>query len=171
MSVVQIDRSAAFDPEAFFINKWGMPGFDFWRGPMKGDGLSGGVWEDVRSLAITELDTNAVVLDSTRKGREEYIDGRLRFWRLKRSGNILLDAKIFQTLLDSRHLIPDSWKRPAALDGPYSTRILFSGTPLRHPAGDRCFLALCWNSLFWDWIPVHAFASMNDTGPSAILRL
>ena len=103
---------------------------------------------DTRSTALTELDLTKVQQVTMLKSGENVINGEEKLKRLKKSGNIRLDADIFLTLWQNQLLIPESWKEKINGNTRY---IFFDGTVLRHSYGDRYVLCLCWGDGKWHW--------------------
>ena len=132
-SVITIERYESFKPQDLLGEGWRI------------------VWQDDRSLAITELDLSNVVFDSFVGSKEPwiYIRGYARSKRLEEAScnYIPLDAEIFQTLWENPYLIPDSWKSMDGKDDENGRTIyiFFNGTILQDENGAKCILALCWN--------------------------
>ena len=115
-----VDRPKPFDPLKFIDAGWSI------------------VEEDKRSLALTEVDFSKVRFESGLKDGESVIDGEEKLKRLKKMPGIRLDAKCGQTLYEEQ--------------GQATLRFLhehfnvtwfeLSGTILRGPGGNRCFLYL-----------------------------
>ena len=125
-----IDRTQPFNPSTFIGEGWSIEE------------------EDERSLALTEVDLNEIRFETMLKRGETSITGEEKLKRLKTSGNIRLDAKIFYTLWENKNLIPESWKEK--VNG--SIRfIYFDGTVLCSPRGSRYVLCLCWVGGGWHW--------------------
>jgi hypothetical protein len=95
--------------------------------------------QDKRSVAITEIDSSAIALESALEG-ERVIRGEEHLKRLKQIGHIRLDAMIFQTLWENQNLIPEHWK--GTTDNPKN--IFFDGTVLKNEHGRYVI------SMFWD---------------------
>ena len=129
-AIIKIDRSKPFDPASFISKGWKI------------------VEQDERSLAISELDLNVVRLERMLKSKESYIDGEENLRRLKSTGHIRLDAKIFEILWNNQQLIPEKWKEKT--DGK-TTFIFFDGTILLGPGGSRWALYLYWVDGHWNW--------------------
>lgn len=128
--IVKIDRSQPFDPVGFIGKGWSIRE------------------EDARSLALTELDLTKVQFKTMLREDERVVKGEKKLQRLKESGYIRLDARIFQTLWENQYLIPEKWKEKT--EG-YTTFIYFDGTVLRSPRGRRYVLSLCWDDGRWGW--------------------
>ena len=133
MTILQIDRTSAFDPVAFVGEGWSI------------------VEEDERSLALAEIDLTKINFEVTLKEGEGTIDGEEKLKRLKDAGHIRLDAKVLQTLWENQHLIPVSWKEPTNGKTIY---VFFDGTILWDRLSGGCFvLYLFWNEgeSEWNW--------------------
>ena len=128
--VIPIGRTSAFDPVAFIGEGWSI------------------VEQDERSLKLSEVDLTKVNFETMLKDRESSVVGEEKLKRLIESGYIRLDAKVFQTLWENQHLIPESWKQKTNGN---TTYIFFNGTFLRDSYGRRCVLYLCWDGGEWDW--------------------
>jgi hypothetical protein len=88
---IQIDRTKKFDPELFFAKGWTIE------------------IEDERSLALDELDLSLVTFETCLEKHEYYAEKDEALKRFREIG-ICLDAKIFLTLWENKHLIPEEWK-------------------------------------------------------------
>ena len=128
--VIPIDRTSAFDPVAFIGEGWSI------------------VQEDERSVLLHEVDLSKISLVTMLAEGETSVVGEKKLKRLKGVGHLLLDAKVFQTLWDNQHLIPESWKQKTNGN---TTYIFFDGTILRDPDGYRYVLYLYWQSGRWRW--------------------
>lgn len=124
--IALIDRSEPFRPEVFFG-----PGWDFWRGPAAGTGLSGEIEQDARSVVLTELD----VLRVRRERNWGGCSGEDFLAALRGSGSILLDAGVLSVLFHNPRLIPWGWLD--RLDDEF-TSVFFFGSVLRSADGHRC---------------------------------
>lgn len=159
--IVPIDRTKPFNPAEFIGAGW-----TIWKGPKDGNGLSGDEEQDERSLALTEVDLTAVQFKTMLEGRETSVKGETKLEHLKKAGNVRLDAKVFQTLWENQHLIPERWKEQTNGN---TTFIYFDGTVLRGSLGDRCVLCLCWGGGAWgrsvDWLG----SGWHVNHPSAVL--
>lgn len=160
-SILHIDRSAPFNPVKFLGEGWSI-----WRGPADGDGLSGNEDQDQRSLALTELDLSKVQLVTTLRGRETRIGGEEKLLRLKESGSVRLDAKVFLTLWENKDRIPEIWKEKT---GGSTTYVFFDGTILRGPDGGRYVLYVCWGGGEWGWGYRWLGFGWYSYNPSAVL--
>lgn len=128
--VISIDRTSAFDPVAFVGVGWSI------------------VEEDEHSLKLSEVDLTKVSFETTLADGEKSVVGEEKLKRLVATGAIRLDAKVFQTLWENQHLIPEAWKQPTNGN---TTYVFFDGTILRHSNGGRCVLCLYWFGGEWDW--------------------
>jgi hypothetical protein len=146
--VITVDRTSAFDPVAFIGNGWSI------------------VEEDKRSLKLTEVDLAKVSFKTTLKGRENTVVGNEKLKRLIASGDIRLDAKVFQTLWENQHLIPEAWKQPTNGN---TTYVFFDGTILQHSGGGRYVLDLFWSDGRWRWRYVWLDVQWDANRPSAVL--
>ena len=86
--------------------------------------------QDERSIMLEEIDSSAIALESMLQG-ETVIRGEEHLKRLKQTGHIRLDARVFQTLWENQHLIPEHWK--GTTDDP--KHIFFDGTILKNQYG------------------------------------
>lgn len=148
-NLLKIDRSKPFDPIAFL-----------------GGGECKIAEQDERSLALSEIDLTAIHFKAMLEGSETSIEGERKLERLKKAGHIRLDAKVFQTLWENRHLIPQCWKEKTNYQ---TTYIFFDGTVLRNSSGYRFVLYLYWGGAAW-----HRGLHRLDRGwyvydPSAVL--
>lgn len=91
---IKIDRNQPFNPEKFIGQGW-----TFWKGPANGDGLSGEVEQDARSLAISEIDCSRFIIQTGLEKGETVITGEVKRARLILQA-IQADAKIAQTLYE-----------------------------------------------------------------------
>lgn len=132
-NLLQIDHSIPFDPVAFIGVGWSI------------------IEQDQRSLALTEVDLNMVILKTALRSDERKIKDEEVLRRLKEAGHICLDVKVFQTLWNNQHLIPESWRS--------KERVYFHGTVVRGwgtPGGWHCVFCLSWEGGEWcyhyDWL-------------------
>lgn len=146
--VITIDRTSAFDPVTFIGNGWSI------------------VEEDERSLKLGEVDLTKVNFETMLKDRESSVVGEEKLKRLKDAGHIRLDAKVFQTLWENQHLIPEAWKEPTNGN---TTYVFFDGTLLRNSSGDRYVLYLYWSDGEWDWHCPWLGNEWDASRPSAVL--
>lgn len=141
-SILSIDRSRPFNPAEFIGKGWSI------------------VEQDERSLAITELDPAKISLVSMLNECEMRVQGEEKLRRLKASGHIRLDAKVFLAFWENKDRIPESWK------GKY---VYFDGTVLQSPDGRRCILYLYWSGVEWSWCYCWLEDDWNAVNPSAVL--
>jgi|GEM_PF-475073 len=138
MGAVRTIATVPFNPKKFIGEGW-----DVWRGPSDGDGLSGEEDEDKRSLAIQEIDPSRIIFETCLKRAEKSIIGEEKIKRLKKMANkIRLGANVFLAF----------WKdyqengENSILEWLHQTQgitfIDFPGTILRYPSGSRSVLCL-----------------------------
>lgn len=125
LNLIQIDRTAPFDPVSFI-----------------GAGCSIAE-QDERSLALTEVDLNQVTFETMLRFGEVSIEGEEKFRRLKEVGHIRLDARVLQTLYENQALIPEDWKS--------KDFIFFNGTIIRDSGGGQYVLCLFPLNSGWRW--------------------
>ena len=125
-----IDRTQPFNPSTFIRVGWSIEE------------------EDERSLAFSEVDLNEIRFETMLRKGETSITGEEKLKRLKASGNIRLDAKIFQTLWENKNLIPESWKEKV---GGNIQFIYFDGTVFWSPDSYSYVLFLYWDDGKWFW--------------------
>ncbi len=159
--VITIDRTAPFNPAEFIGAGW-----KFWLGPADGDGLSGELEQDSRSLALTEVDVTKIFLEVHLKKSETSTTGEERLKRLIATNRVRLDLGVFKTLWDNKALIPASWKEKT---GGNTTYIFFDGQILRSPDGRRYTLYLYWDGGEWRWLVYWLDISRHANDPSAVL--
>ena len=147
-NISRIDRTSAFDPVAFIGEGWSI------------------VEQDECSLALTEVDLTKVSFETMLKDGEKTVVGEEKLKRLIASGDIRLDAKVFQTLWENQHLIPASWKEPTNGN---TTYVFFDGTILRNSYGNRCVLCLDWGVGRWNWHYRWLASRWYAYYPSAVL--
>jgi hypothetical protein len=146
--IIPINRIYAFDPIAFIGQGWKI------------------VEQDERSLALNEIDLSKILFETMLTPTETTITGEDKQKRLKHAGHIRLDAKIFQTLWENQHLIPESWKEKVNGNTKY---ILFDGTVLQNSHGHRYVLYLYWHDGRWHWYYVWLVDAWYAGRPSAVL--
>ncbi len=101
---------------------------------------------DERSIMLEEIDTADISLVCM-LGDDKVIKGEEHFKRLKEAGHIRLDAKVFQTLWENQHLIPEHWR--GTTNEP--KHIFFDGTILCNKFG-RYVISLYWDvDERWSW--------------------
>ena len=143
-TIITVNRSRTFNPAKFIGRGWTIEE------------------EDERSLALTQVDLSAILLETTLKPSDNgRVQGEEKLRRLKASGHIRLDAMVLQTLWENKHLIPESWKTKNA--------VYFDGTVLRRPFGSRCVLCLSWYGDEWNWYYDWLDHDWNAENPSAVL--
>ncbi len=147
-NVITIDSSKKFNPAEVLGRGWSI------------------AEEDEKSLAVTEIDLNTVRLEHMLQPGEEWIKGEEKLTRLKDAGFVRFDARIFETLWENKHLIPERWKEDTNRQ---TTFIFFDGTVLRDPDGDRCVLCLYWRGSRWSWNCLWLGDGWGVRGPSAVL--
>jgi hypothetical protein len=140
---LHLDRSKPFNPAEFIGAGWGI-----WRGLADGNGLEGEEEQDARSLVITEVDLNKVILDATLNAGENYITGEERLRRLEKKVATKMDAAIFQALWNNKHLIPERFKEKTNGN---TTYVFVDGTTLRSPDGFRYSLFFAWDAGLREW--------------------
>jgi hypothetical protein len=102
--------------------------------------------QDKRSIILKEIDSSAITLESMLQG-ETVIKGEEHLKRLKNMGHTRLDARVFQTLWENQHLIPEHWK--GTMDDP--KHIFFDGTVLKNQHG-RYVISMYWDmDKEWRW--------------------
>lgn len=144
-NILLIDRANPFDPAAFLGSGWTV-----WRGPKDGDGLSGEEEQDVRSLAMTEVDFSKVLFTACLKEGESCITGEKKLSRHTAANHIRLDAAVGQALLEEDGQATLNW-----LYAMFNiTWFELPGTLLRDSNGNRHFLYLYSDSggrWYWDY--------------------
>lgn len=103
---------------------------------------------DQCSVALAEMDLTKVQQVTMLNDNETCVNGEEKLKRLKKSGNIRLDADVFYTLWTNQHLIPESWKDKVGGNTRY---IFFDGTVIRDSVGRRYVLYLYRPASRWDW--------------------
>lgn len=150
-NIISIDRSKPLNPAEFIGNGWTI------------------VEQDERSLTLTKIDLTRVRFEDCLRKGEIMIGGEERFRRLKQTGHICLDAKIFQSLWENKQSIPENWKEK--ING-HIRFIFFNGTVFRHPDGDRYLISLRWRNGEWrrgydrlgiDWTVNVSFAVLASS--------
>jgi hypothetical protein len=100
------------------------------------------------------------------EGRETRVVGETKLERLKKAGDVRLDAKVFQTLWENQILIPERWKEKTNGN---TTYIFFDGTVLRGSDGNRYVLCLCWDGGAWSWSVGWLGSDWHADDPSAVV--
>jgi len=129
MNVIRINRKILFDPVRFMQHQ----GLEIEE-------------QDERSIMIEEVDLSKITLESMLKG-DMVISGEEHLKRLKKSGYIRLDARIFQTLWENLHLVPDHWR--GTEDSP--KHIFFDGTILKNQHGRYVISMYSDKDRNWRW--------------------
>jgi hypothetical protein len=102
--------------------------------------------QDKQSILLEAIDSSDIALESMLQ-RETVISGEEHLRRLKKLGHTCFDAKVFQTLWENQHLIPEHWKGTAK----DPKHIFFDGTVLRNQYG-RYVISLYWDKCKkWRW--------------------
>ena len=141
-----INRSNPFNPQTFIRNEWSI-----WRGPIIGDGFTGELEQDARSLEIHEVDWKTVRFMNHLHQGETSILGEEQLVRLRSSGGIALDAHVGQALYED-YLAKGSgsvleWLRIQR----NILSFIIKGTTLRCPAGGRYSMYFSHDGVLWDW--------------------
>ncbi len=149
-SFIKINRTRPFDPVRF----------------MDHPGLKIGE-QDGRSIVLEKIDPSDICLESMLQG-EAVIGGEEHLKRLKQLGHIRLDAKIFQTLWENQHLIPERWKGPP--NNP--KHIFFDGTVLESQQ-ERYVICVYWDKdEEWKWTYCRLdIGGWNADDLSAVLKV
>ncbi|MEZ0209133.1 MAG: hypothetical protein ACAH17_03085 [Candidatus Paceibacterota bacterium] len=148
MTILQINRSLPFDHNTFY------------------DGVHGSVAEnDERSLQLTEVNLTKVTFETMLNAGEQFISTAEKINRLNECGFIRLDAKVFQTLWENQHLIPEGWKEKTV----GGSVIVFDGTIVTYRLGRRAMLSMYWDG---EWnLQDESFDQPKNTGTlSAVVR-
>jgi hypothetical protein len=102
--------------------------------------------QDKRSMVLRTIDSSVITLESMLKD-ETAITGEEHLKRLKQAGHTRLDARVFQTLWENQHLIPEYWK--GTVNDP--KHIFFDGTVLKNQYG-RYVISMYWDvDDKWKW--------------------
>jgi hypothetical protein len=129
LRTIKIDRQSIFSPSQFMDHE----GLEIEE-------------QDKRSIVLREIDSAAITLESMLQG-ETAISGEEHLRRLMQTGHTRLDAKVFQTLWENQHLIPEYWKGTA--NDP--KHIFFDGTVLKNQRG-RYVISMHWDKdSEWKW--------------------
>jgi hypothetical protein len=149
-TVIRIDRTESFDPVQFIHHK----GLEIEE-------------QDERSIMLEEIDASAIVLESMLQGNI-VISGNEHLKRLKQTGYIRLDARIFQTFWENQHFIPEHWKGTTD----YANHIFFDGTILRNQNG-RYVICMYWaEDKKWKWTYCRLdLGGWNAKDLSAVLKV
>jgi hypothetical protein len=146
--IITIDRSISFNPAKFIGKDWTIEE------------------QDERSLVLNEIDLSKISLETILKEKGKVVNGEEKLKRLKESNVIRLDAQVFQTLWENKHLIPEAWKEKINGNMKY---IFFNGTILRNSNGGRYVLCLYWNIGEWFWGCYWLACDRFVNNPSAVL--
>lgn len=128
--IIKIDQLNSFDPVKFIGEGWSV------------------VEQDTRLLSISEIEADVIQLSSFLKTNEISVNGEKRLKRLKNDGRIRLGAEFFFSLWNNQQCIPESWTKKINGNIKY---IMFDGTILQSPDGQRNILCLYWNNGEWYW--------------------
>lgn len=120
---------------------------------------------DTRSATLTELDITNVQLVTMLRDGEFGIKGEEKLRRLKEANHVRLGADVLFHLLESKHLIPESWKEEVNGEIRF---VFFDGMVLRH-LGARYVLYLYWHDCAWKWDSRWLVLDWHDYYPSAVL--
>lgn len=135
-----------FDPSSFIGAGWAP-----WHGDANGDGLTGKIDQDERSLALKEIDWVRVVFQHFLRDGETIITGEENLKRQKAVGHIRFGGNVFASLWQDYQ----KNKKNSVLEWLYTTHgitfISFFGLVLRDPDGGRFVLCLCRGGGGWDW--------------------
>jgi len=127
--VIKINRKRLFDPAQFMDHQ----GLEIEE-------------QDKQSILLEAIDSSDIALESMLQS-ETVISGEEHLRRLKKIGHTRLDAKVFQTLWENQHLIPEHWKGTAK----DPKHIFFDGTVLKNQYG-RYVISLYWDKgKKWRW--------------------
>jgi hypothetical protein len=176
MTILQIDRTKPFDITDFArrysqgADRPQVHAEDYKEGNHVYEGE--GPWtidgEDHRSLALSEVDLSKVSFKAMLEDGEEEIGGYEKMERLKKADHVCLDAKIFQTLWENQHLIPESWK---GLTKGKETFIFFDGTVISNRWGSASVLYIHFNQKLnrWRWDSYWLDNEWKVNDPSAVI--
>lgn len=136
---VKLDHTKPFNPTKFIGDK----GWTTWLGPADGDGLSGEPDQDLREMALDEVDfSQAALIKNFLKASESSITGEENLRRQKEAGDIRLGGATFLALWQDYQANREN----SVLEWLYRTRKItyldFFGLVLRSPFGYRCVLCL-----------------------------
>lgn len=135
-----------FNPAKFIGAGWAI-----WKGAADGAGLEGEEFQDVRALAMTELDAAKMQFAICLKADESSINGEEKLKRLLALGKPLLSAKQFLALWQDYQ----KNKERSVLEGLFKEQGIayldFFGTILRSPNCSRCVLYLGRRHGQWRW--------------------
>lgn len=146
--VVQIDRSQPFDPVPLLGPGWTVEE------------------EDQQALAVSSLNLDQVESINCLKVGETSISAQENLFRLKSSGQICLDAKIFELWWYNQDLIPRRFYKMTCHGIPY---FFFDGTILRDQYGFLFTLCMFWDGIKWTYINQHMGYNRAGRHPSVVL--
>ena len=149
-TIIRINRTELFDPAQFIHHK----GLEIDE-------------QDERSIMLEAIDPSAIALESMLQSNT-IISGNEHLKRLKQTGHIRLDARIFQTFWENQHLIPERWKRTKD----HVNYIFFDGTVLRNQSG-KYVICMYWaESKKWKWTYCRLdLGAWNSKDLSAVLKV
>ncbi|HEX2965320.1 MAG TPA: hypothetical protein VHO84_06025 [Syntrophorhabdaceae bacterium] len=126
---VEIERKQLFDPVQFMHHR----GLEIAE-------------QDERSVMLEKIDVSKIALVSMLHN-DIVITGDEHLRRLKNTGHIRLDARIFQTLWENQEFIPELWKGTAHS----AKHVFFDGTILKNQHG-RYVIGMYWDrDNRWNW--------------------
>lgn len=170
-------RKLALDKDFNFATFPGLEGYDYWKGPLDGDGITGKeTWIDPRSESLTEFDPMAMIFKTCLREQDKSIKGFEKFRRLveEEPDFIRYDLRVF-------HALWKDWlekQENSVLEMFYRTRkveYLDFMVPLRRPNG-LCFVLYFirhshgewhWD---YDWLGRAWDASFSPSAPQVALR-
>lgn len=126
-------------------------GWDIWRGPIHGAGLSGEIDHDSRSLRLVEINWAKVTFKHDLKDGERAITGEEKLRRQKEAGHIRFGGNVFVSLWLDYQIN----KASSVLECLYQmhgiTFLDFLGLILRDAEGNRHVLCLLRSNDQWVW--------------------
>lgn len=144
-----ISRSQPYDPATYPSDAWMI------------------LEQDERSLALSEVDPNEMMLMSSGYTPGEEVDGGKHLRWLKRQAEIRLDAQVLQMFWENKHRIPETWKEKVDGHAPF---VFFDGTILS--GGDsRISLYLHWTGREWERNSCHLSHIRASWMASAVLKV
>jgi hypothetical protein len=154
-----------FDPAAVFGEMVpGTPDWSVWRGPENGDGLTGEIECDLRSLVLEELDLSAVRLETCLRKEETHTAGAERIRRLiaDEEDQIRLDPSFALALRSEPSKYPDKWK---------GVEVFWDGLICRFDCigARRCTVSTSWRNNKVQLYYRHLTARHDAETPSALL--
>ena len=141
-----VNRMHKFNPVKFISENW-----TIWCGRADGNGKEGEEAQDVRSLALSEIDWSKIIFETSLLEGETSITGEEKLRRLIESGVIRLDAAVGESLWsdyqsNKENSVLERLRRERGI-----TYLDFFGTILRGPSGSRRVLCLGWRVGGWHW--------------------